>query len=422
MHKETVLDNGLKVITSRLPDVHSLSVGLWIKTGGRYETPKNQGISHFMEHMLFKGTKKRSCQQIKQAIEEKGGAFNAFTSEECVCYYVKILSRQLPLACDVLSDMVLNSVFKAEEIEKERKVIFEEIRMYLDLPMHYVNDILDELLWPDHPLGLPLVGTYNTVGAISRKDLNTQKDTFYVPNNIIAVACGDIDHDEFAAIMKKIFNKRTPVKQPAFKKAPSSKGARQIGFFQKDTEQTHLCLGFKGLSRKHPLRFGLSLLNIILGGNMSSRLFNEIREKRSLAYEIGSSAKSYSDTGSFFVHAGIDNKKLKDAVSIMIRELYKTRKYLVSKRELDMAKEYFKSGLLMALESTMSNMLFLGEQLSITGKIITKDKILDEIEKVDADMIKEVAERLFNPKALKLAVIGPKMEEERFSSWIKNIY
>lgn len=413
MYKETVLDNGLKVLTNRLPDVHSLSVGLWIKTGGRYETSKNQGISHFMEHMLFKGTKRRSCQQIKQDIEEKGGAFNAFTSEECVCYYVKILSQQLTLACDVLSDMVLNSVFNEEEIEKERKVIFEEIRMYLDLPMQYVHDLLDELLWPDHPLGLPLVGTYDIVGAISRKDLKAQKDIFYVPNNIIAVACGDIKHDEFAAVMKKTFNRKKPVRQPVFEKASSSMGAKQTIFFHKDTEQTHLCLGFRGLSRKHPLRYGLALLNIILGGNMSSRLFNEIREKRSLAYEIGSSAKSYSDTGSFFIHAGIDNRKLKQAVSIMIKELGKVKKYLVSKRELDMAKEYFKSGLLMALESTMSNMLFLGEQLSITGKIHTRDKILDAVEKVDADMIKEVAARLFKPKALKLAVIGPQMEEER---------
>ncbi len=413
MHKETVLNNGLKVITNKFPDAHSLSVGLWIRTGGRYETLKNQGISHFMEHMLFKGTKNRSCQQIKQAIEEKGGAFNAFTSEECVCYYVKILSRQLTLACDVLSDMVLNSVFNDKEIEKERKVIFEEIRMYLDLPMQYVHDLLDELLWPDHPLGLPLVGNYDIVGAISRRDLKAQKDIFYVPNNIIAVACGNINHDEFVAAMNKAFGKRRPVKQPAFKRAPKSIGIRRSSFFHKDTEQTHLCLGLKGLSRKDPLRFGLALLNIILGGNMSSRLFNEIREKRSLAYEIGSSTKSYSDTGSFFIHAGVDNRKIKEAVLIMIRELGKARRHLVTKKELSMAKECFKSGLLMALENTMSNMLFFGEQSSITGKITTKDKILDEVGKVDVGMIKEVATKLFYPEALKLAVIGPQTDREK---------
>ena len=412
MHKETVLNNGLKVVTNRFPDAHSLSVGLWIRTGGRYETTKNQGISHFMEHMLFKGTKNRSCQQIKQAIEVKGGAFNAFTSEECVCYYVKILSHRLSLACDVLSDMVLNSVFNEEEIEKERKVIFEEIRMYLDLPMQYVHDLLDELLWPEHPLGLPLVGTYDTVGAINRKALLAQKMNFYAPNNIIAVACGNVTHDQFVSEIKKSFDKKKPVKQPVFKKAPISIGARQVKFFHKATEQTHLCLGVKGLSRKHPLRYGLALLNIILGGNMSSRLFNEIREKRSLAYEIGSSAKSYSDTGSFFIHAGIDNKKLKQAVSIMIKELGKAKKYLVNKRELNMAKEYFKSGLLMALESTMLNMLFLGEQASISERIQTKDQILKDIKKVDADMIKDAATKLFSPRSLKLAVIGPQMDKE----------
>jgi len=285
--------------------------------------------------------------------------------------------------------------------------------MYLDLPMQYVHDLLDVLLWPDHPLGLPLVGTYETVSAITRKNLNAQKDIFYAPNNILGVACGNIDHDKFTAMLKKIFNKKKPVKQPEFKNAPVSKGARQVNFFHKDTEQTHLCLGLKGLSRNHPLRYGLALLNIVLGGNMSSRLFNEIREKRSLAYEIGSSVKSYSDTGSFYIHAGIDNKKLKQAVSIMRRELDKARRYLVSKRELNMAKEYFKSGLLMALESTMSNMLFLGEQSTTTGKINTKDEILDAIEKVDADTIREVATKLFDPKALKLAVIGPQADKEK---------
>ncbi len=412
MHKKTVLDNGLQVITNRFVDAHSLAVGLWIKTGGRYETPENQGISHFMEHMLFKGTKTRSCKQLKQAIEEKGGAFNAFTSEECVCYYVKILSKQLSLASDVLSDMVLNSVFSKKETDKERKVIFEEIRMYLDLPMQYVHDILDELLWPGHPLGLPLVGTYETVAAVNRKQLLRQKERFYVPDNIICVACGDIDHDKFVSLMNKAFSGKRPVKDNSFKKVLPYKKTKQVKFLHKETEQTHLCLGLRGLSRQDPLRYALSLLNVILGGNMSSRLFHEIREKRSLAYEIGSSAKSHSDTGSFFIHAGVDNKKVKKAVAVMIGELDKFRKKTVSRRELDMAKEYFRSGLLMTLESTMSNMLFLGEQAAITGRIVTKDEILDKVEKVDAGMIKNLADRLFKPERLRLAMIGPQSVKE----------
>ena len=412
MHKITKLDNGLRVITNRLVDVHSLALGLWIKTGGRYETEKTQGISHFMEHMLFKGTKRRSCQQLKQAIEQKGGAFNAFTAEEYVCYYVKILSKEMALAGDVLTDMVINPALDKDEIEKERKVIFEEIRMYLDLPMQYVHDIMDELLWPDHPLGLPLMGTEETVKAITKRDLIKRKEIFHAPNNVVAVACGDIEHDVFAELMGKYFAKQKPGKQQLFDKAKAAVAKPVARFYHKDTEQTHLCLGARSLSRRSPERYALSLLNIILGGNMSSRLFNEIREKRSLAYEIGSSVKHYSDTGSFFIHAGVDNRKLKDAISIMVKELDKLKNQPVSKRELDMAKEYYKSGLLMALESTMSNMLFLGEQICSVNKISIRDEILSEIDKVNISAIKRLAGKIFKKNSLRLAVIGPQGENE----------
>ncbi|MFH1867486.1 MAG: pitrilysin family protein [Candidatus Omnitrophota bacterium] len=411
MHKLTVLDNGLKVITSRMADVHSLTVGLWIKTGGRYESAKTQGISHFVEHMLFKGTKRRSCQQLKRGIEDKGGIFNGFTAEEFVCYYVKILSKNLRLASDILSDMVLNPSLKPKDIEKERAVISEEIRMYLDLPMQHVQDLLDELIWPQHPLGMSLLGTYETIGSINRQDFIRHKDKFHVPNNIIATACGNIKHEAFLDMMTHMFKGSRSAKPASFKKVSASRLKLRTNFYHKDTEQTHLCLGARALSRSHPLRYALSLLNIILGGNMSSRLFNEIREKRSLAYEIGSSLKQYSDTGSFFIHAGIDNRKVDDAISIMISELGKTKKSFVTKRELNMAKEYYRSGLFMALEDTMANMLFLGEQAAGSGKIRTKEEILGDIEKVDADMIKDVANKVFVDKNLKLAMIGPQQQE-----------
>ncbi|MFC1808446.1 M16 family metallopeptidase [Candidatus Omnitrophota bacterium] len=413
MHKVTVLDNGLKVITSRKRDVHSLSLGLWIKTGGRYETKKKQGISHFMEHMLFKGTKKRSCQEIKQAIEQKGGAFNAFTSEECVCYYVKILSKHMNLASDVLTDMVSNSVFKPSEIEKERRVIFEEIRMYLDLPMQHVHDLLDDLIWPNQPLGMSLLGSYETVGSISQKDLLLKKRLFHLPNNITAVASGDIEHDNFVDIISKLFKGQKEGKLTPFKKLGNLAAGSNATFFYKETEQTHICLGCRGLSRQDPKIFALLLLNIILGGNMSSRLFNEIREKRSLAYEIGSSCKQYSDTGSFFVHAGIDNKKVTDAVGIIVNELRKLKKNMVTKKELEMAKEYYRSGLLMAFESTMSNMLFLGEQMTSISRIITREEILEGINNVSVDMIQDVSESLFTKRRLKLAAIGPQDDKEK---------
>ncbi len=413
MHKQTILDNGLKVITNRFVDAHSLSIGLWLKTGGRYENSKNQGISHFIEHMLFKGTKKRSCQQIKQNIEEKGGAFNAFTSEEYVCYYVKILAEHIDLAADVLLDMVLNSVFNKKEIEKERKVICEEIRMYVDLPMQHVHDLLDELLWPNQPLGMPLAGTYETVGAITQKHLLKRKELFHAPNNIIAVACGNIEHDKFVKTLNRLSKNQKPKKSQTFEKLKQVDSTRSANFFYKATEQSHLCLGARALNREHKQRYALALLNIILGGNMSSRLFNEIREKRSLAYEIGSAAKYYSDTGAFLIHAGIDNKKVKNAVAIMVKELKKLKTGLVTKRELNMAKEYYRSALLMALEGTMSSMLFLGEQAASVAKITTKETILREIDKVSADSIMDVANTILKPNSLRLAVIGPQKEKEK---------
>lgn len=413
MYKLTILDNGLKVITNRMVDIHSVSVGLWIKTGGRYETEKKQGLSHFMEHMLFKGTDKRSCQQLKQAIEQKGGVFNAFAAEEFVCYYVKILSEHLNLACDILSDMVLNPSLKNEEIEKERKVIIEEIRMYLDLPNQYVHDLLDELIWPDHPLGLPLLGTYDTVGSIVHSDLAGHKELFHRPNNIIAVCTGNVEHDCFVKTIDRFFKRHQPARPISFEKVKPAALKPRTRFYDKDTEQTHLCLGVRGPGRKHPERYALALLNIILGGNMSSRLFNEIREKRSLAYEIGSSVSQYSDTGSFFIHAGIDNKKIKEAIAVIMKELKKIKDSPVTRREFDMAREYYKSGLLMALEDSMTNMLFLGEQMASIDRIYTKDNILEELEGVDIDMVKRMAERLFTDRNLKLAVIGPQKEKER---------
>lgn len=413
MYKLTVLDNGLKVITDRMVDMHSLAVGLWIKTGGRYEAREKQGLSHFIEHMLFKGTSKRSCQQLKRAIEEKGGIFNAFAAEEYVCYYVKILSEHLNLSCDILSDMILNPALRTEEIEKERRVIFEEIRMYLDLPTQYVHDLLDELIWPGHPLGMPLLGTCDTVSSIRRCDLIKQKELFHRPNNIIAACSGNVEHDCFVKIVDRFFRRQRPAEHISFEKANSATVQPRTKFYDKDTEQTHICLGVRSLGRRHPERYALAILNIVLGGNMSSRLFNEIREKRSLAYEIGSSVKQYSDTGSFFIHAGIDNKKIRDAISVIMKELKRIKALHITKKEFDMAKEYYKSGLLMMLEDSMSNMLFLGEQMASIDKIYTKDKILEELEKVDIDMVNRVASRLFNDRNLKLAVIGPQKEKEK---------
>lgn len=413
MYEKTTLENALTVLTNRMPDAHSLALGLWVKTGGRYELKTKHGISHFIEHMLFKGTHKRSCQQLKQAIEEKGGLFNGFTAEECVCYYVKILAKHAALAADVLSDMVLNPMISKNDIEKERDVIFEETRMYLDLPMQYVHDLLDELIWPNHPLGRSLLGTYDTIKNITRQDMVSLHSRFYVPHNIIAVCCGNIQHNDFVKMMEASFNGRK--NKPAVRYESAARPfalAPRTRFYNKQTEQTHVCLGIRGLSRLHPDRYALALLNIILGGNMSSRLFNEVREKRSLAYEIGSSVKQYADTGLFLVHAGIDNKKVHRAIAVIMKELRKVKASGIKIRECDMAKEYYKSGLLMVLEDTMSNMMFLGEQMASIGKIVTKDEILKKIDTITVGMLSGLAGRFFKEANLRLAAIGPQKDDE----------
>ncbi len=407
MHKVTKLNNGLTVITDRMVNMHSVALGFWIKTGGRYETKDIQGISHFLEHLLFKGTTNRSYKQLKEEVEGVGGVFNAFTSEEYTCYYVKMISKYAHVALDVLSDMVLNPLFDQKEIDKERNVIVEEVRMYKDLPNQYVHELLDELLWPDHPLGRSLLGTFETIASIKRNHLVDYKEKYHSPSNVVVVACGDVEHDNIISFVQKQFKGKKENTAFEFKKAATQQKAPQINFYHKDTEQTHLCMGVHGLSRMHPDRYAQDILNVILGGNMSSRLFNEVREKHCLAYEIGSGTKEYIDTGALFVHAGIDNDKTAEAVSVIMSELMKLRDKEVKEKELTQAKEYYKGRLLMSLEDTMSNMLFLGEQMSSIGKIITKDEIIQEIEKVDFDAVRKIGKTLFVNNALNMAIIGP---------------
>ncbi|MFH0732662.1 MAG: pitrilysin family protein [Candidatus Omnitrophota bacterium] len=413
MHKITKLDNGLTIITERMPNMHSLSVGFWVKAGGRYEPKEKQGISHFLEHLLFKGTKKRNYKQLKEAVEGVGGIFNAFTAEENTCYYIKIISKYFKVAVDVLADMVLNPLLDEKEINKERNVIVEEIRMYLDLPNQYVHELLDELLWPNHPLGRSLLGTFDTVGSIKRHDLAAYKEKYHAPSNVIVAVCGDIEHEMIVNMLQEYFAKTKKAQATDYKKAAKVQHAPKINCFNKDTEQSHICLGVHGLNRLHPGRYAQRILNVILGGNMSSRLFNEVREKRCLAYEIGSGIKQYIDTGSIYIHAGVDNHKVSDAVSVIIAELIKMKEANVREQELVRAKEYYKGHLLMGLEDTMSNMLFLGEQAASIGKITTKDEIIEDMKKVDFDAIKKVANKLFVNDSLNLAVIGPQAQAER---------
>ena len=419
MYRKEQLDNGLRLVTNAMPGRSSLSLGIWIRTGGRYETAQNKGISHFLEHLVFKGTAKYSCRQIKESIEGIGGSLNGFTSEELTCYLVKIPADYMGRALDILSQMVVNPSIPAQEVEKEKHVILEELKMYKDLPQAYVYDLLDELLWPGHPLGSPVIGTVESVSAVTRATLRSFQQRFYNPANIVVSAAGNLDHAKLRAQVKKTFSHIPENDRSAFAPASCRQGKPQVKVFVKDTEQTHMALGFSSFRREHPLRHALAMLHIILGANMSSRLFNEIREKRGLAYEIGTAVKRFQDTGAFIVHAGIDNRKVHEALKLIIKELAKIRSAFVTEDEFRRAKDFYIGQLRMALEDTMEHMLWIGESVAALDKIKTLNEIVKEVSAVRRQDIREAAAQIFDSRKINLALIGPLKGRE--SAFLKEL-
>ncbi|MDD5652743.1 MAG: pitrilysin family protein [Candidatus Omnitrophica bacterium] len=407
MYKKAQLDNGLKIVAHPMPGMQSLSLGIWIKVGGRYETFKNKGVSHFLEHLLFKGTKKYSCRAIKESIEGVGGALNGFTSEELTCYLVKIPGRFQDLALNILSDMVLNPLLPKIEVEKERQVILEELKMYKDQPQSYVGELLDELLWPDQPMGATIIGTVESVQNTGREYIASFKQGHYTAPNIVVSAAGAVDFAKLKKGVEKIFSKQKKESANSFLAASEAQTDARVKLFRKDTEQTHLAMGFHSFKRNHPLKHALGLMNVALGGNMSSRLFNELREKRGLAYEIGSAAKRFYDTGAFVVHAGIDNRKVNESIELILKELKRIKESLITQDEFKRAKDFYLGQLLLALEDTMDNMLWVGETTATLGRTFTIAEIIAEVKKVKREDLREAAQQIFKENKINLALIGP---------------
>ena len=420
MYKKTILDNGLRIITCHMPKMQSAALGLWIKVGGRYESAKNKGVSHYLEHLAFKGSKSYSCREIKELIEGVGGSLNGFTSEELTCYLAKFPSRYLDLVLGILSDMTINPLLSTADIEKERTVILEEIKMYKDLPQSYVYELLDALLWPNHPLGETITGTSESVGQMKRKELLDFKERHYVSSNIVVSAAGLLEPSRFVSKVQKIFS---PLKEKDIKTFPPVREGHagpKLEVFDKDTEQTHLAMGFRSLKREHPLRHALGLLHVILGGNMSSRLFNEVREKRGLAYEIGTQVKRFHDTGAFIVHAGIDNGKVNEAIGLILQELEKIKDKLVSSDEFRRAKDFYAGQLMLALEDTLDHMLWIGESTATLDKIYTLADIIREVGRVRREDVRSVAKDVLKEESLNLALIGPlKDKQEKIRRQLK---
>ncbi|MCK4519121.1 MAG: insulinase family protein [Candidatus Omnitrophica bacterium] len=401
------LKNKLQVVFIPMASRKSVSASIWVKTGGRYENAANSGISHFLEHLVFRGTKEKTAKDIKQSIEGVGGSLNAFTSQETTCYFAKVPQKYADRAIDVISDIVINPLMKTEDIKKEKMIIAEEIRMYKDMPAYYVSDVLGEIMWPGHPLGRSLAGTYKTVNATSQKMLKDYKQKHYCPSNMALIITGSVKIDSLSKKINSLFGSLKPGGRGNFKNYVNRQKKASFNFLNKDTEQTHLSLGFHTPSRTHPDRYAFGVLSVILGGNMSSRLFEKVREESGLAYQISTSIKKYCDTGVFTIDAGIRNKKTIEALGLILKELTLIKKETVKIDELRRAKEFLTGQLLINLEDTMDSMLWANEKVTLEGRIPDIKKILKQIEAVSVDDIKRVAGSILKENNLNLASIGP---------------
>lgn len=414
MYITSILDNKLTVASYEMPSMESVALGLWVGIGGRHEKKQLGGISHFLEHVLFKGTSRRSAIQISQAIESVGGSLNGFTGEEYTCYIAKAPHAHLRLAADVLFDMFLRPAIREKDVRREKAVIVEEINLYRDTPQHYILDLFSEAMWRDHPLGRSLVGTVSTVGALSGDSLRDYRRQYYTLGNAVFAVAGRVRHSELLDVAGALLPGRSaPSRAPRCSPPSDAGGKPYLLLHKKETEQTHLCVGVRGYHREHPDRYALQLLSIALGENMSSRLFQKIREKHGLAYSIHSSIARYKDSGVFSVYAGVDSKKFIKALSLIMRELSMVRGGGIRKRELERAREYWIGQLSMAMEKTTPQMMHIGESLLCSGRILTKEEILSKIMEVSIEDVQRVAADVLDDRTLAMAVIGPLPEEER---------
>ncbi len=406
MHKKLQGNNGLTVIVSPMPQMASVSLGIWVGIGGRYESARQSGISHLVEHMMFKGTHTRTAKDLKQAIEGIGGTFNAFTSDEVTCYMVKVPARHMELGMDILADMVLNARFDKEDLAREKFVICEEIKMYRDHPADHVLDLLGEIMWPGNALGRPLTGNMTTVTGFSAGTLIKFKEANYHPGNIAVVAAGKVSPGKvFTCAMRKFAGQRKK-RNPSFSAPRTGQKSSRVKICRKETKQTHLAMGFHATDRDTRERFAIRLMNVIFGGNMSSRLFEELREKYGLCYDIASAYKRHSDTGEIQVHAGVDNRKALKSVIAILDELKKLRDMGVTGGELARAKEYAKGQFLLAIERTSTRMLWLGDRHMVHKNIPEVKSVLKRIDAVTPGEIQNMSERIFRSSSANLAMIG----------------
>ncbi|MCD6353264.1 MAG: insulinase family protein [Proteobacteria bacterium] len=411
MYRKTILNNGTTVVTEQIPHVNSVSIGIWVKIGSRDEKEKENGISHFIEHMLFKGTEKRTALDIAREIDGVGGALNASTSKEFTNFYAKVLDKDFDLAIDLLSDILLNSTFLSQEIERERDVIYQEIKMVEDTPDEYIQDLFNQHFFSKSPLGNPILGNYHTISQITPAKITEFFKTYYLcPERIIVSVAGSLNHDRVIEKIDATLGQIKPKKNGRVLDTPKPNSG--IHIFNKKLEQVHICIGTKGISQTHHFRYAGYILNALLGGNMSSRLFQEVREKHGLAYAIFSYLSSYSDTGILNIYAGTTSDNVKKVIKLIVNELRKIKENSLGKEEVEKTKEQLKRTVLLSNESTDSRMNRLARGELYFGKFIPVEEILDGITRVTVADIQQLTLELFQNEFFSLAALGRVKEKD----------
>jgi predicted Zn-dependent peptidase len=403
--ERTALPNGVSFLSEFMPHVRSVSIGVWVRTGSRHERPEQNGISHFIEHMVFKGTTTRSAEDIARSVDSVGGHLDAFTAKEMISFSCKVLDEHLPLAFDVLSDLVLHPVFAEDDIRKEQGVVLEELKMDEDNPDFLVHEIFSSNFWKDHPLGKPIIGSKKTIQSFGREMLRDYYDRAYTPSNILITAAGRIDHDRLMRLAGQAFGALD--RRPAALPDPKPSTHAIIALRDKPAlEQVHMCMGVPSYPLAHERRYATYVLNTLLGGGMSSRLFQNIREKQGLAYAVYSDLNPYRDTGCLSIYAGTSIESAERVVESILKEFREIKDGSITQEELRRAKDHLKGSLMLSLESTSSRMANLARQEMYFGKFFTLDELIEAVERVTAAEIQQIAAESFNQKQIALTVLG----------------
>ncbi len=404
-YRKGLLPNGIRVVTERMPHVRSVAIGVWVETGSRHEPEARSGISHFIEHLVFKGTESRTAEEIARVVDSAGGQMDAFTSKEHTCFYINILDRHLPLAVDLLSDILLHARFAAEDIEREKTVVLQEFRMVEDTPEDLIHDLFARRVWPDHPLGRPILGSKDVILGLGREAILAHFVEEYCPAKITIAAAGRVDHDELVELLAPRFEgfQRLPVSRDGLPPVP----APGVEVVAKPLEQVHFLLGLPGLHHTAAERYALYLLNTVMGGSLSSRLFQEVRERQGLVYSIYSGSAAFRDAGLLYIYAGTEAAHFPKVLRLTLDELAKLLDKGITEDELVRSKEHLKGNLMLSLESTSSRMNRLAKQELYFGQFFSLDEILAAVDAVTVEEVQRLIERLIVERDLSLVALGP---------------